>query len=151
MFEDFDEKSVRALEAAKELATRLEDESVATGHVIYGLTVDESTALHHIFKDLNVDPDMFSGYVESLPREPAMNGEEPWNRHVKTAIERASATREELGGPKVTPEYLCLALLSIRAGSCYETLREFSIDPGYVTRLIMQSMGREPDTAPEWF
>ena len=151
MFEDFDDKTVRAVKAAEKLAEQLGDESVATGHIIYGLTVDESTALHHIFKDLNVDPDMFSGYVESLPREAPVDHGAPYNRHVHTAFERAKVTAEELGEKTVIPEHLCLALLSIRAGSCYETLKEFSIEPQYVTQLIMQSMGLEPEKAPEWF
>ena len=69
MFEDFAEKTVLAVKKAEELATQLGDESVATGHVIYGLTVDRSVCLHHIFQDLNVDPDMFSRYVQDLPRE----------------------------------------------------------------------------------
>ena len=31
--------------STEELAQRLEDKSVATGHLIYGLTVDESTCM----------------------------------------------------------------------------------------------------------
>ena len=97
MFDDFAEKTVQAIQCAQELAKRLGDESVATGHVIYGLTVDRSVCLHHIFQDLNVDPDMFSGYVKSLPREPAVpNG--PYNRHVKTVFERAKdAANDNVG------------------------------------------------------
>jgi ATP-dependent Clp protease ATP-binding subunit ClpA len=150
MFEDFAEKTVQAVKKAEELAQQLGDESVATGHVIYGLTVDRSVCLHHIFQDLNVDPDMFSGYVQSLPREPGVpNG--PFNRHVRTAFDRAKDAAQQLGNKKVLPEHLAMALLSVRAGSCYETLKEFSIDPAYVTSLIMQAMGRDASQAPEWF
>ena len=46
---------------------------------------------------------------------------------------------------------MALALLSIKAGSCYETLKEFSIDPEYVQQLILQSMGLAPEMVPEWF
>ena len=102
MFEDFDPKTVLATEKAKALAEQLEDESVATGHLIYGLTVDQSVCLHHIFLDLNVDPDMFSGYVESLPREPEVpNG--PWNRHCVTVFERARDAANELNSKIVRP------------------------------------------------
>ena len=150
MFEDFSEKTVLAIKKAEELATLLKDESVATGHVIYGLTVDRSVCLHHVFQDLNVDPEMFSGYVNSLPREPAVpNG--PFNRHVKTVFERAKDAAQQLGSKKVEPEHLCLALLSVKSGSCYETLKEFSIEPLYVRSLIMQAMGFDPEQAPEWF
>ncbi|MCR9248141.1 MAG: hypothetical protein NXI31_24185 [bacterium] len=150
MFEDFAEKTVRALKKAEELAEQLNDESVATGHVIYGLTEDRSVCLHFIFQDLNVDPDMFSGYVQGLPREPeAPNG--PFNRHVHTALERARDAAKELGSKAVQPEHLALALLSIKAGSCYETLKEFSIDPEYVQGLILQAMGIDPEQIPEWF
>jgi ATP-dependent Clp protease ATP-binding subunit ClpA len=150
MFEDFAEKTVVAIKKAEELAQQLGDESVATGHVIYGLTIDRSVCLHHIFQDLNVDPDMFSGYVQSLPREPAVpNG--PYNRHVRTVFERGKDAAQQLGSKRVDPEHLALALLSVKAGSCYETLKEFSIDPEYVQTLILQAMGLDPEMVPEWF
>lgn len=150
MFDDFADKTVQAVKQAQELAQRLGDESVATGHIIYGLTVDRSVCLHHIFQDLNVDPEMFSGYVQSLPREPAVpNG--PFNRHVHTVFARARDAAQQLGAKKVDPEHLALALMSVKAGSCYETLKEFSIDPEYVQGLILQSMGLDPEMVPEWF
>jgi ATP-dependent Clp protease ATP-binding subunit ClpA len=150
MFEDFDPKTVMAVQKAEELAKALGDESVATGHLIYGLTLDKSVCLHHIFLDLNVDPDMFSGYVQTLPREAEVpNG--PFNRHVRTVFDRAREAMTDLGGKQVKPEHMALALLSVKAGSCYETLKEFSIDPDYVTSLIMQAMGLPPEAAPDWF
>lgn len=150
MFEDFADKTTLAIKKAEELAQQLEDESVATGHLIYGLTVDQSVCLHHIFQDLNVDPDMFSGYVKSLPREPEVpNG--PFNRHCHTVFERAKDAANELGSKTVLPEHLGLAVLSIKAGSCYETLKEFAIDPEYVQQLILQAMGLDPEQVPEWF
>lgn len=150
MFADFAEKTVLAIKKAEELAQQLQDESVATGHIIYGLTADRSVCLHHIFQDLNVDPEMFSGYVNTLPREASvMNG--PFNRHVRTAFERAKDAAEQLGSKVVEPEHLALALLSVKAGSCYETLKEFAIDPAYVQTLIMQAMGLDPELVPDWF
>ena len=150
MFEDFAPKTLAAVKQAEELAKQLGDESVATGHVIYGLTVDKSVCLHHIFQDLNVDPDMFSGYVKSLPREPQVpNG--PFNRHVNTVFVRSRDAAKDLGSKLVQPEHLALALMSVKAGSCYETLKEFSIDPEYISALIMQAMGLPPEAAPEWF
>ena len=46
---------------------------------------------------------------------------------------------------------MAVALLSVKAGSCYETLKEFSIDPDYVTMLILEAMGLEATDAPDWF
>jgi len=150
MFEDFAEKTVIAIRKAEELAKELNDESVRTRHLIFGLTVDRSVCLNHIFQDLNVDPDMFRKYVNDLPREPSVpNG--PFNRHVRTAFERAKDASQQLGGKKVEPEHLALALLSVKAGSCYETLKEFAIDPAYVQTLILQAMGLDPEVVPEWF
>jgi len=77
MFEDFADKTVQAVKNAEELAQQLDDESVATGHVIYGLCADRSTCLHFIFQDLNVDPDMFSGYIKGLPRSSAARRSSP--------------------------------------------------------------------------
>lgn len=151
MFENFSEKSKQAIKAAEELAERLGDASVATGHLIYGLTADPSVCLFHIFKDLNVDPDMFAGYVESLPREPEAETGGPYNRHVRTVLERSVECAEELGSKKVEPEHIAIALMSVHAGSCYETLKEFSIDPEYVQGLVLEAMGLEPSDAPEWF
>ena len=150
MFQDFAEKTVAAMKRAEELAQQLGDDSVATGHVIYGLCADKSVCLHYIFQELNVDPEMFSGYVQGLPREPAVpNG--PFNRHVHTALDRARLAAQDLGSKTVQPEHLALALLSVKAGSCYETLKEFSIDPEYVQSLILQAMGFDPEMVPEWF
>jgi ATP-dependent Clp protease ATP-binding subunit ClpC len=151
MFEDFSEKAKTAIRVAEELAQQLGDRSVATGHLIYGLTLDESTCLHHILKDLNVDPEMFSGYVETLPREAEVFEGGPYNRHVHTVFERARETARELGSKLVLPEHLAIALMSVKAGSCYETLKEFSIEPEYVQVLILEAMGLEPEDAPEWF
>ena len=151
MFDDFTDKSTEAIKAAEALAERLEDASVATGHLIYGLSLDEGVSLHHVFKDLNVDPDMFSGYVKSLPREPESFDGSPYNRHVQTVFERARECAAELGSKVVEPEHLAIALLSVKAGSCYETLKEFSIDPAYVQALILETMGLSAEHAPDWF
>ena len=151
MFEDFTEKSIKACKEAEALAEELGDESVATGHLIYGLTRDQGVCLFHIFTDLNVDPDMFSDYVKSLPREPEMEHGGPYNRHCKTVFERARETAKELKSKQVLPEHMAIALLSVKAGSCYETLKEFSIDPDYVTMLILEAMGLEAEDAPDWF
>ena len=149
--QDLSEKTQRAFKAAEELAERLGDKSVATGHLIYGLTADQSVVLHHIFKDLNVDPEMFAGYVQSLPREPEVQRGAPFNRHVHTVLERARETAAKLGSKVIEPEHIAVALMSVKTGSCYETLKEFSIDPDYVRLLIMESMGLESDDAPDWF
>ena len=151
MFEDFSEPSLKAIKEAEALAERLGDESVATGHLIYGLTVDQGVCLFHIFHDLNVDPDMFAGYVKSLPREPEVDHGGPFNRHCRTVFERARETAETLGAKAIRPEHIAVALLSVKAGSCYETLKEFSIDPDYVCMLIMEAMGLEAADAPDWF
>ena len=150
MLEGLSKKSVKAVKEAEALAERLGDESVATGHLIFGLTSDPSVCLFHIFKDLNVDPDMFAGYVKSLPREPVVEVGAPYNRHCRTVFDRARETAEDLGSKIVDPEHLAVALLSVKAGSCYETLKEFSIDPDYVRILIMESMGLEFEDAPDW-
>ena len=150
-FDDFSQKSIQAIHAAEALAEQLEDQSVATGHLIYGLTVDQSVSLHHIFLDLNVDPDMFSEYVGSLPREPEVMKGAPFNRHCHTVFDRAREFAQEFGAKEVQPEHLAVAILSIKSGSCYETLKEFSIEPSYVTMLIMESMGYEVKEVPDWF
>ena len=150
-FDDFAPKSVQAVHAAEALAEQLEDQSVATGHLIYGLTVDPSVSLHHIFTDLNVDPDMFSEYVGSLPREPEVTKGAPFNRHCHTVFDRARELARDLKSKLVEPEHLAISILSIKAGSCYETLKEFSIEPSYVTMLIMESMGFEETEVPDWF
>jgi ATP-dependent Clp protease ATP-binding subunit ClpB len=147
----FSAKSQTAIKAALELAQTLQDQSVATGHLIYGLTVDSSVSLHHIFKDLNVDPDMFSLYVKGLPRESEGFRGTSFNRHVHTVFERAQQTAQELGSKLVEPEHMAIAMMSVKAGSCYETLKEFSIDPDYVRLLVLESMGLEAEDAPEWF
>ena len=152
MFDKFTEKALKAIEVAKKLAEELGDESVATGHLIYGLVSDEAVCVHHLFKDLSVDPDMFSLYVKSLPREPEVAGESaPFNRHVMTAFARSSETAAELGSDVVLPEHMTIALLSVKAGSAYETLKEFSIEPEYMQLRVLESMGLEGEDAPDWF
>lgn len=151
MFDDFSPKAKAAIAAAQELADRLGDKSVASGHLIYGVALDQSTCVHHVFKDLNVDPDMFAGYIDSLPREAEVMQGGPYNRHVHTVFERAREVAAELGSKIVNPEHLAIALMSVKAGSCYETLKEFSVEPGYVQSLILEAMGLDVDAAPEWF
>ena len=113
--------------------------------------MDQSVSVHHILRDLNVDPDMFAEYVGSLPREPEAHRGGPFNRHCHTVFERARELAEHLGTKDVTPEHMAVATMSVKSGSCYETLKEFSIEPTYVTMLIMESMGLEEDNIPDWF
>ena len=56
---------------------------------------------------------------------------------------------KDLKSAEVEPEHIAVAILSIKSGSCYETLKEFSIEPSYVTMLIMESMGFEETEVPE--
>ena len=84
MFEDFSQKAKAAVKAAQELAERLGDKSVATGHVIYGVAIDDSTCVHHVLKDLNVDPEMCVSYVHSLAREAEVFEVGQFNRHELT-------------------------------------------------------------------
>jgi ATP-dependent Clp protease ATP-binding subunit ClpA len=90
-------------------------------------------------------------YVNSLPREPETTRGKPFNRHCHTVFERARELAESLGAKGVAPEHLAVATMSVKAGSCYETLKEFSIEPSYVTMLIMESLGMEEDAVPDWF
>ncbi|MEZ5963228.1 MAG: Clp protease N-terminal domain-containing protein [Planctomycetota bacterium] len=147
----FHPKAVNAVHAAEALAQRLGDKSVATGHLVYGLALDRSVVINHVFQDLNVDPEMFAQYVDSLPREPEGLSGSPYNRHVHTVFERARELAAKLGAKEVVPEHLLVAMMSVRAGSCYETLKEFSIEPGYVAMLVMEALGLEETDIPEWF
>ena len=77
-------------------------------------------------------------------------------RHPRLAAGRRGSGRSDLGIGRqdddiVEPEHLALALMSVKSGSCYETLKEFSIDPEYISALIMQAMGLPPEQTPEWF
>jgi ATP-dependent Clp protease ATP-binding subunit ClpA len=149
--EGFSAKARLAVGEAKGLAERLGDQSVATGHLIYGLAKDKSVVLNHVLQDLNVDPEMFAQYVQSLPREPEGPEGSVYNRHVITVFERARETAQKLRAPEVLPEHIAVAMMSVKAGSCYETLKEFSIEPDYVAMLVLEAMGLEADDAPEWF
>lgn len=149
--QSFSAKAIKAVREAEALAQRLGDKSVATGHLVYGLSLDRSVVINHVFADLNVDPEMFSGYVDSLPREPEGMGGSVYNRHVLTVFERARELAKKLGSKEVIPEHLLVAMMSVRAGSCYETLKEFSIEPDYVAMLVMEALGLEATEIPEWF
>jgi ATP-dependent Clp protease ATP-binding subunit ClpA len=70
---------------------------------------------------------------------------------VHTVFERSKDAAKQLGSKTVEPEHMTLALLSVKAGSCYETLKEFSIDPEYVQGLILQAMGLDAEMVPDWF
>ncbi len=156
LLQGFSAKAIKAVREAEALAQRLDDKSVATGHVIYGLTLDRSVLLAHIFQDLNVDAEMFAQYVQSLPREPESPDATVFNRHVLTVFERARDFAKHLatkhpGNKEVLPEHLAVAMMSVRAGSCFETLKEFSVEPDYVAMLIAEAMGLEESDIPEWF
>jgi ATP-dependent Clp protease ATP-binding subunit ClpC len=150
MFEDFSDRAKLAITEAEELAKRLGDKAAATGHLIYGLTKDRSGISHHLFMDLNIDPDMFSGYMQKLPREAATKDGSPHNKHLQTVFERAREVRKALSGSLVTPEHLLIALMSIKEGSCYETLKEFSVEPEDIRIECLESLGFEDEEAPHW-
>ena len=68
-----------------------------------------------------------------------------------TVFERARELAKALRAKEVLPEHLLVAMMSVRAGSCYETLKEFNIEPSYVAMLVMEAMGLEETDVPEWF
>jgi ATP-dependent Clp protease ATP-binding subunit ClpA len=151
LLQGFSAKAIIAVRAAEALAQKLDDKSVATGHLVYGLAVDRSVVINHVFNDLNVDPEMFAQYVDTLPRESEAHDGSPFNRHVQTVFERAREMAKVLKAKEVIPEHLLVAMMSVRAGSCYETLKEFSIEPDYVAMLVMEAMGLEEKDIPEWY
>ena len=48
MFEDFAEKTVTAIKKAEALAVDLKDESVATGHIIYGPYINLTAGIYQL-------------------------------------------------------------------------------------------------------
>jgi ATP-dependent Clp protease ATP-binding subunit ClpC len=150
MFDDFSDRSKMAIKEAEELAQRLGDKAVSTGHLIYGLTKDRAGISHHLLMDLNIDPDMFSGYVQKLPREvPAKDGS-PYQKSFLTVMERAREVRKALAGTLVTPEHILVALMSMKEGSCHETLKEFSVEADDIRIECLESLGFEDAECPRW-
>ena len=99
LVDDADEKSLRALVAETPAAEFEHREARRHSDAM----LRHRASLTGSLADLNVDPDMFSGYVKSLPREAkVMNG--PFNRHVMTVFQRAKDAAQQLGGKLVEPE-----------------------------------------------
>lgn len=149
-FKDFSDRAKRAIDVAKELAQKLGDGVTATGHLIFGLTQDKAGITHHLFLDVNIDPEMFSGYVARLPREPAGEEGEPFHPHLHTVFERAREVKKALGEGLVTSEHLLVALMSIKEGTCYDTLQEFSVDPDDIRIECLEALGCEDEECPRW-
>jgi ATP-dependent Clp protease ATP-binding subunit ClpA len=118
--------------------------------LIFGLTQDKSGITHHLFVDVNNDPEMLSGYVAKLGREPAGEEGEPFHAHLFTVFERAREVKKALGDTVVTSEHLLIALMSIKGGSCYETLREFAVDPDDIRIECLEALGFEDEECPRW-
>lgn len=73
----------------------------------------------------------------------------PFNRHCHTVFARTRELAESLGAQEVLPEQPVRGDDVGQADSCSETLKQFSIEPSYVTMLIMESMGLEEDHVPD--
>ena len=150
LFDDFSDRAKLAVQKAQELAQQLGDKAVATGHLVYGLTLDRAGLAHHVFMDINIDPEMFSGYVAKLPREEANKDGGPWHRHLLTVFERSRQVKKALGGNLVTNEHLLIALMSIREGTCFDTLKEFAVEPDDIRIECLEGLGYEDEECPKW-
>ena len=82
------------------------------------------------------------------PRIPTRNGYDP---RIVTAYDRAREVKKALGGGRqiLTDHYL-IALLSVRSGSAFECMREFSVEPTEIINEIVEAMGFEIHDCPVW-
>jgi ATP-dependent Clp protease ATP-binding subunit ClpC len=150
LFEDFSDRSRLAVQKAEELAQQLGDKAVATGHLVYGLTLDRAGLAHHVFMDINIDPEMFSGYLAKLPREEASKDGGQWHRHLLQVFERARQVKKALGSNVVTNEHVLIALMSIREGTCFDILKEFAVEPDDIRIECLEGLGYEDEECPKW-
>ena len=151
MIKALSERARDAVEAAKRLANDYKDACTSTGHLIYGLTSDHLSVGNRIFNDINIYPEMFRDHLKKLPRETEGDGAKSLHPLVEEALKRSKQARQKLGGGKeITTDHVLIALLSLRDGTAYECLKEFSVEPDEISVEMLEAMGFELADLPEW-
>lgn len=149
MFKDLAPEVKDAFVKAEELAKEYKESRVGTAHLIYGLTADHLSLGHRIFDDVNIYPEMFRDHLKKLPRETEEPDENGYDPRIATAYERAKDIKKALGGGRhCTTDHMIIALLSVRSGSAYECMREFSVEPTEIINEIVEAMGFEVHDCP---
>jgi len=145
------EQARHALDLARSLAGEQQAQCVNTGHLIYGLTQDRLSIGNRILHDINIFPEMFRDHLKKLPPEEAENPKDGLHPLVTEAIHRSLRVRRSLGGGKeTTTDQLLIALFTIREGSAFECMREFSVEPREIIQEITESLGFEVSNLPEF-
>lgn len=151
MLKDLSPQVKDAFTKAELLAREYGESRVGTAHLIFGLTADHLSLGHRIFDDVNIYPEMFRDHLKKLPRETAEPDEHGYDPRIAVAHERAREVKKALGGGRfVTTDHLLIALLSVRSGSAYECMREFSVEPTEIINEIVEAMGFEIHDCPVW-
>ncbi|PIE23936.1 MAG: hypothetical protein CSA62_05965 [Planctomycetota bacterium] len=151
MLKDLSPQCKDAFEKASALSQEYGESRIGTAHLIYGLTGDHLSLGHRIFNDVNIYPEMFRDHLKKLPRETAEPDENGWDPRIIQAYERSKDIKKALGGGRqIMTDHLLIALLSVRSGSAYECMREFSVEPSEIINEIVEAMGFEIHECPAW-
>lgn len=148
---DLSPRALDALDKAKALAREEGAPCCTTGYLIYGLTADHLSLGNRIFDDVNIYPEMFRDHLKKLPAETDPGNKQGLHPLTVLAIERGRDARKQLGDSKVvTTDHIMLGLLSIKEGSAYECLREFSVEPDEIAKELIEALGFEIESRPTW-
>jgi len=145
------EHAQEAMNKASALSRELGESCMSTGTLIYGLTSDHLSLGNRIFNDIKIYPEMFRDHLKKLPVMTEPGDRKGFHPLVKTAIDRSKICKQKLGGgSEIQTDHLLIALLSLREGSAYECMREFSVEPREISTEIVEAMGFEFDDCPSW-
>ncbi|MFQ5504401.1 MAG: Clp protease N-terminal domain-containing protein [Planctomycetota bacterium] len=151
MIKELSERAKEAIDNSRQLAKELSDSCVATGHLIYGLTLDHLSLGNRIFNDVNIYPEMFRDHLKKMPREVTGGDKNGFHPLVVLALVRGRQARQKLGGGRQTStDHVLIGLLSVQEGSAFECMREFSVSPGEIQRELIEAMGFEVTDCPTW-
>ncbi|MCB9880380.1 MAG: hypothetical protein H6834_01210 [Planctomycetes bacterium] len=148
---DLTDRAKAAIDAARQLAESTGEPCIGTGHLIFGLTSDHLSIGNRIFNDINIYPEMFRDHLKKLPKESDEGDSNGFHPLVALTIDRGRKARRKLGGgTETTTDHLLVALLSLREGTAFECLREFSVEPEEISLEMLEAMGFDMTDRPEW-
>jgi len=144
-------KALDALERGRELAREQGASCCATAHLIFGLTLDHLSLGNRILDDINIYPEMFRDHLKKLPKEIDPGEDSGLHPLVHLAIKRGKEAKQKLKNSKdITTDHVLLGLLSIKEGSAYECLKEFSVEPDEISKEIVEAIGVDITERPTW-
>lgn len=140
MFDKFTERSVVVVQRAQEEARKtFQHESIGTEHLLLGLIREEEGLAAQVLDALGLNrKNVTDSILEMRPKENVREGQIPFTKRAKQALEQSLRESLNLGQPYIGTEHLLLGLTAEQDGSAVEILHNYGVSTEQVRSEVLR-------------